>query len=312
MKDSDIKVSITMTAYNHENFIEQAIESILGQDVDFNYELLIGEDCSTDHTREIAEKYQKKYPGTIKVIKHDKNVGAVKNWHILARKCVGTYIANLDGDDYWIWPKKLKFQADFLDAHPEYIGVTHNVKAVGEKGEKLPYRLEGFHQQKEHIYTEENALRFEIIGHTSGLMYRNIWKSLPKRETNLIERCKINGDLKLSVVLGLKGDVYYFEDIWSAYRRCFRGSTWSAQFRYKNMSLFYYESNVEMKRFLKDCYGIEVDIEDKLLENIYNAFLLWKHKNSTENRKVFIKMIMKKDLKKRTVLQYILRNQMRR
>ena len=127
----------------------------------------------------------------------------------------------------------------------------------------------------------------------------------------MIEKFKVNGDQRTSIVLGLKGDVYYFEDVWSVYRRCFTGGTWSAQFRYKNMCLFYYENNVEIKRFLKDCYGIEVDIEDKLLENIYKAFLLWKNKNSSENRKILMKMIMKKDLKKRTILQYILRNQMK-
>lgn len=312
MSDSKIKVSIVMLAYNHEKFIEQAIESILEQDVDFKYELLIGEDCSTDRTREIVEKYQRNYPDMIKVVRHNKNIGMQKNVNILLRKCEGAYIAYLEGDDYWICPKKLKFQADFLDAHPEYIGVTHNVKSVGERGEKLPYRLEGFHHEKEHIYTKKNALNFEIIGHMSGLMYRNIWKFLSKKELNAVEKCKINGDQKVSVVLGLKGDIYYFEDVWSVYRRCFRGNNWSARFRYKNMSLFYYENNIEMKRFLRDCYRIETDIEDKLLVNIYDAFLIWKTKPSSENRNIFLKMIMKRDLKKRTVLKYILVKQMKR
>ena len=69
MNDSNLKVSIIMLAYNHGKFIEQAIQSILEQDVDFNYELLIGEDCSADNTREIAERYQAMYPKVIKVIK---------------------------------------------------------------------------------------------------------------------------------------------------------------------------------------------------------------------------------------------------
>lgn len=311
MNGSNLKVSIIMLAYNHGKFIEQAILSILEQDVDFNYELLIGEDCSTDNTREVVDKYQKMYPDIIKVIKHDKNIGARRNENLLLRKCVGQYIAMLEGDDYWICPNKLKFQAEFLDTHPEYIGVAHNVKNVGERGEKLPYELEGFHWEKEHIYTKQNALNFEIIGHVSGWMHRNIWKTLPKKELIKIERCKVNGDQKLSVILGLKGDVRYFEDVWSVYRRRFNGDTWSARFRYKNMLLFYYDKCVEMKKLLKECYGITVNIDQKLLGYIYEAFLLWKQELTLENGKIFLMIIGKRDLSKRTILQYFLKRRMK-
>ena len=305
MNDSNLKVSIIMLAYNHGKFIEQAIQSILEQNVDFNYELLIGEDCSADNTREIAERYQAMYPKVIKVIKHDKNIGARRNENILLRKCVGQYIAMLEGDDYWIYCNKLQRQVEFLDTHPEYIGVAHNVKAVGARGEKLPRRLAGFPWEKEHIYTKQNALNFEIIGHVSGWMHRNIWKMLPKKELKMIERCKVNGDQKMSVILGLKGDVYFFEDVWSVYRRRFDSNTWSARFRYKNMFLFYYEKTVEMKNLLKDCYGINIDIDKKLLEYLYHALQLWKQKPTFENTTILVTMLRKKDLKKRRVLQSI-------
>lgn len=304
MNHSNLKISIMMLAYNHGKFIEQAIQSILEQNVDFRYEVLIGEDCSTDRTREIAEKYQEMYPDIIKVIKHDKNIGARRNQNLLLRKCAGQYIAILEGDDYWICRNKLQFQADFLDAHPEYIGVAHNVKAVGDRGEKLPKRLAGFPWEKEHIYTKQNALNLEIIGHVSGIMYRNIWRTLPKKELNKIERCTVNGDQKMSIILGLKGDVYFFEDVWSVYRRRFDGNTWSARFRHKNMCLFYYEKNVELKNLLKDCYGINIDIDNKLLGYLYNALQLWKQKPTLENTTILATMLRKKDLKKRVVLQY--------
>lgn len=72
MSLSEIKVSVMMVTYNHEKYLEQAILSVIGQNTDFKYELLIGEDCSTDRTREIARKYQKMYPEVIKLVVHNK------------------------------------------------------------------------------------------------------------------------------------------------------------------------------------------------------------------------------------------------
>lgn len=305
----DVKVSVLMPVYNHEKYVEQAIQSVLKQKTDFTYELLIGEDCSLDHTRDIADAYQKMHPDIIKVLHYSKNVGASRNVTELKRKCNGQYVTILEGDDYYNCENKLQFQAEFLDSHPEYIGVAHNVKTVGERGEKLSYDLEGFHLEKEHVYTKQNALNFEIIGHVSGWMHRNIWKSLPKKEWNMIERCRANGDLKMSVILGLKGDVYYFENVWSVYRRRFKENTWSGKFRYKNMSLFYYEQNVEMKKLLLKCYGISVNIENKLLECVYNSFLLWKRNPTSENAKIFIKMIKKKELKKWKIVRYFFKQE---
>lgn len=312
MENSNIKVSIIMPTYNHEKYIEQAICSVLEQNVDFIYELLIGEDCSTDNTGMIVDRYYNMYPQIIKVVRPNKNIGAARNAAGLRCRCKGQYVIMLEGDDYWINRDKLKRQAEFLDNHPEYIGVTHNVKTVGDRGEKLPYRLEGFHWEKEHIYTKKNALNLEIVGHTSGLMYRNIWKSIPKQEVNMIERCKVNGDQKISIILGLKGDIYYFEDTWSVYRRRFKGNSWSAKFRCENMYLFYYENNVRLKKLLEECYGVTINIDEKLLDNIDNAFLLWRRNPSCENRKIFTAMMRKKGLQKRVILKHIIKCQWKR
>lgn len=307
MRDPDIKVSIMMVTYNHGKYIEQAIQSVLNQNTDFKYELLIGEDCSTDCTREIVERYQMEYPQIIKVVRHNQNVGALKNEAELRLRCKGQYIAVLEGDDYWIYPDKLKRQVEFLDRHPEYIGVAHNVKVLGENGEKLPYRLQGFHHEKEHVYTKENALQFQMIGHLSGWMYRNIWDSLSQKELLKIRKCEVNSDLKLSIVLGLKGDFYFLEDEWSVYRRRFEGDGWSAQAAKMNMTLYHFERDVRLKNFLVECYGEKTDIEGKLLEYIFQGLIEFKNNPSQKTGGALAKMLRNREVKKRVIVRYILK-----
>jgi len=112
-------VSVNMITYNHEPYIAQAIEGVLQQKTNFPFELVIGEDCSTDGTREIVFDYKKKYPDTIRVITSDKNVGACKNSLRTEKACRGKYIAYCEGDDYWHHPQKLQKQVDYLESHPE-------------------------------------------------------------------------------------------------------------------------------------------------------------------------------------------------
>lgn len=112
-------VSIKMITYNHAAFIGQAIESVLQQKTTFPFELVIGEDCSTDGTREAVFEYQKKNPDIIRVITSDRNVGMKNNGLRTLNACRGKYIAFCEGDDYWQSPHKLQKQVDYLERHPE-------------------------------------------------------------------------------------------------------------------------------------------------------------------------------------------------
>ena len=312
MDSSEVKVSVMMVTYNHEKYLEQAILSVLNQNVDFKYELLIGEDCSTDHTRKIAIRYHQLYPEIIRLTLHNKNVGALKNEADLRRKCRGQYIAVLEGDDYWTNMDKLKSQVEFLDAHPKYIGVTHNVEVLDENGEKLPFSLEGIHHQKEHIYTKTDALDFKMIGHLSGWMYRNIWKSISGKEFELIKKCAVNSDVKLSVILGYKGNVYFMEDTWSVYRRRMVGDGWSATHNNRNLELYYYELNVRLRDLLEQCYNKKVDIQNKLLEHVYKSWLICVQTPSKENIRILFRLLCKKDVSKKNICSYFLEQQLYR
>lgn len=126
-------VAVWMVTYNHEIFIEQAIESVMIQETNFEYKLFIGEDCSTDSTRGICEKLKEKYPNKIVLYFNDKNLGGNLNALQIYKQCFESgakYIALLEGDDYWTDPLKLQKQVDFLEVNPDYGICFHKVEEI--------------------------------------------------------------------------------------------------------------------------------------------------------------------------------------
>ncbi len=128
-------VSVLMLAYNHEKSIGKAIESALNQETDFEYEIVIGEDCSKDKTREICMEYQKRFPDKIRVLWSDENVFKMcGNGPRVTYRCRGEYLAILEGDDCWIDRYKLQKQVDVFRAHPSVGiciggGIIHSIEA---------------------------------------------------------------------------------------------------------------------------------------------------------------------------------------
>jgi len=113
------KVSVLMLTYNHAQYIQKAIDSVLEQVTDFPLELVISDDCSTDETTAIITEYQRKYPNLIEVLYNRTNTGVLSNFAKAWSACRGAYIALLDGDDYWVCKRKLQLQADYLDTHDD-------------------------------------------------------------------------------------------------------------------------------------------------------------------------------------------------
>lgn len=108
-------VSVAIITYNQEKYIKETIDGVLMQDVDFEYEIVIGEDCSSDNTLRVCLDYQRRFPDIIRVIQRDKNVGLLTNYFDTISKCRGKYISQCAGDDYWIDPLKLKRQVEVLE-----------------------------------------------------------------------------------------------------------------------------------------------------------------------------------------------------
>jgi len=141
MNDAMAMVSVCMITYNHEKYIAQAIDGVLMQQTSFPFELIIGEDCSTDNTRKICEEYKAKYPDKIQLLLPDSNLGMKQNFISTLQACTSKYIAVCEGDDYWTDPCKLQKQVDFLEANEGY-SVTFHRNTIFEN-EANKYRSDG-------------------------------------------------------------------------------------------------------------------------------------------------------------------------
>ena len=115
-----IKVSACIITYNHEKFIEDCLEAAISQKLDFDYEIIIGEDKSTDNTLAICKEYERAYPELIRVIERPENLGLIGNWMDTLDQCRGDYIAMCEGDDFWTDFLKLQKQVSFLENNPDY------------------------------------------------------------------------------------------------------------------------------------------------------------------------------------------------
>ncbi len=131
--------SVLMMAYNQGKYIGEAIDSVLSQDLPFKWELVIGDDASSDNTKEIVEYYLMKWPDNIRYYKHEFNIGLHANYMFLISKCKGKYIGLLEGDDYWIDPKKSIKQVGFMEENLSVSWTFTNGNIVNEDGEIQKY-----------------------------------------------------------------------------------------------------------------------------------------------------------------------------
>ena len=162
-----MKLSVFVVTYNQEKYIRQCLDSILMQKVDFDYEVVIGEDHGTDGTRAICEEYAAKYP-QIRLLPLIENLGITKNWQRVLSECKGDYIAMCEGDDYWTDSNKLQIQMSFLEHNKEYPLCFHKVTV---KTDSLSDK-HIFEHLEERAYTDREIYnKWTIL--TSSVMFRN-------------------------------------------------------------------------------------------------------------------------------------------
>jgi glycosyltransferase involved in cell wall biosynthesis len=216
-------VSVLMVTYNQDSYIRAAMESVIMQEVAFEYEIVIGEDYSTDQTRTILLEYQQKYEKKIRLLFHEKNLGVSRNWEYTMHQCCGKYIAILEGDDYWTNPHKLQKQVDFMEAHPDFSMCFHNARILYEGSASPP---------ASHLMTEEIKPEFtlsDVTGKwqvaTASVMYRRaLMPDLPAwvHDTVVV-------DLPLFATLASRGRVGFLNEEMSVYRVNSGGVTQTAK-----------------------------------------------------------------------------------
>jgi len=208
-----MKISIAVITYNQEAYIAQTLDSIIEQRCSFDFEIVVGEDCSTDGTRRICQKYQSRHPDKIRLLLHEKNQGLVENYYQTLALCRGEYIAQCAGDDYWCDPLKLQKQVDFLDAHPDYALVHGGMRMLkeltGETWDCLPKACTGG--------LFDALIRRQYIPCAATLCFRR--SMFEQVETAEIRSQRfLLEDLPLLVSLSLQGKFHAMPEVVAVYR----------------------------------------------------------------------------------------------
>lgn len=218
---SAVKLSVAIITYNHERFIRQALESVLAQQVNFDYEIVVGEDCSTDGTRAILMDFHRRYPERIVPLLHDRNIGAMRNFQATLSACRGQYLAIVEGDDYWTCDNKLQRQVDFLDRHPDYAICFHRAQIRDEMATDRAGLLPHF-GFKAGSYTIEDLLAENFIT-TCTVMYR--WGSVGLLPDWFLD-LKL-GDWPLHILVARSGKIELMDEVMAVYR-LHSGGMWTS------------------------------------------------------------------------------------
>lgn len=208
----EVKVSVICLAYNHEKYIRRSLNSMLQQETNFKFELIIHDDCSTDTTRQIIQEYHDKYPEQIKVILQDENqyqkgVAIVEKFMLPVAS--GKYIAFCECDDYWTDAKKLQLQYDYMESHSNCSLCCHNTVYHCLNKDIDDYNFNSWTDI--HVMNEyEVFMQWKV--HTSSFFMR---KEDGYRDENTIKYWF--GDYVRLTSLFLKGDVVVLPQTMSQY-----------------------------------------------------------------------------------------------
>lgn len=229
---SKIVVSVFITVYNHDKYICRALDSVVMQRTDFPVEILVGEDCSTDNSRQVLRQWEMENPGKATVYYREHNLNATdcpNSWDLRLR-CKGKYLICLEGDDFWTDPDKLQKQVDFLESHPQYLAVAHNCVVVG--ADSLP-NGESYPQCTDPEYSMRHFASDLLPGQYTTVMTRN-YMEMADFDTSLLLRRFGPGDRRLYFTLLCHGRIACLQETMSAYRHITSGgSSFSATNRYR-------------------------------------------------------------------------------
>lgn len=211
-------LSVCVQTYQHAPYIQKALDSILMQKTNFLYEIIIGEDESTDGTREICQKYALENPNKIRLFLRSRNKVVYVNGNPTGRynfiqnikSAKGKYIANCPGDDYWTDPYKLQKQVAILESHPEYAACFHETQLVHEDGTfgKI------FGKDAPIILTAEDTISIFSLLHPSSIVFRKDAFFAPDWFYKVV-----SGDMAFFSILSKTGNFIKIPEIMSAYNK---------------------------------------------------------------------------------------------
>lgn len=203
---SKYKVAVCVTSYNQQDVIEDALNGILKQKTTFPFLIVVGDDYSTDGTRDILKRYKEQYPDTIELILQPHNLGLFKNRKEIFKSCDAPYIAFCDGDDYWTDETCLQKKYDFLEKHVEYIG--YQTACFDRQGNEITDvsdldKLNCFFD-----FRKENALKNDYPGQVGGFFFRNIYKYMSNENFEAYTEIPVDDSGKLPIISGIIAPIF--------------------------------------------------------------------------------------------------------
>ena len=291
------KVSVLLLTFNQEKYIEKSMESAINQQTNFEIEILIGDDCSTDSTSEKLQKYRDL--SNVQIIRNPVNLGLNQNLVNLFMKCRGEYIAMLEGDDFWHSEKKLQTQVDILDKNPDCSLSCHGIEIVDDQGK--PIKESGTYDHTVRFYNLESILKFNMIKNCS-VMYRNgLMAGFPNWFMDAVS-C----DWPLHVFHAEKGNLAYI-DTSLATKRVHSHSLYTAKGRehdLKHQEDFF----KKMEIYLPESY--KKLIKNKRLDVDYSLFAFYQKQGSKNKMIEYFKKIVFRPISKQQ-LSYSIKSVLR-
>jgi glycosyltransferase involved in cell wall biosynthesis len=263
-----MKLSILLTSYNQAKYIDQAVDSIINQNISFDYEIIVADDKSTDTTLELISTKLAKTAINYTILESDTNIGISKNYQRGFKACKGEFIAILEGDDYWTDPDRISKHVGFLENHQECIMSFNRFVIFEEQLNKFHYdpKFKNDQINFEYISSQDLASGNKKIGNLSSCVFRN--SKLIKWEDRFFE--VVIADLFLGIYLGNFGSIAQINNYMSVYR-IHKNGLWSGNDSTKNKEELVYL----------------IDKYDSILEYKYkNEFEAFKRKiNNSETEK---------------------------
>lgn len=269
-----IKVSVLMVTYNHEKYIEEAINGVLMQECDFNVELIIADDNSPDNTEAIVKNFIKNHPkkSWVKYTRHEVNKGILPNTTWVKNQATGKYVALCEGDDYWTDALKLQKQVDFLESNTSYGMIYTKARSFYQDKKRHARKCWGGNAT-----TFDQLIQSNKIPTVSTLIRRNILLQYNRDIQPSTKNWKM-GDYPVWLYFALKSKIHFMNEETCVYRIFSESASHSNDIEKREV---FTKSYYEIKKFFLEFANVKynpLNLEDELLSSLATNALIKKNR----------------------------------
>lgn len=286
-----MKISVAVITYNQQDTIAQTLDSILCQKGDFELEVVIGEDCSTDNTWGICQEYAKHYPEQVMLLENTHNLGIMANFARVMKACTGDYLGICAGDDYWCDEYKLQKQLDYLMAHPECgVCTTGGYRYLVRRDEMVPgiapLQPIADGDVSKHYFSESYP------GGVYAMPLTMVFKRDLLQHINFdvfVERGFPVEDYPMQAIMAMHTKWGHIDDLTVVYRVYSESATFISYDHPKYMQ--YHRGLMEIRRYLRDKFALQLfNYSEEYIQEylFYREYLLYLHNGDFRNAKQLV------------------------